>query len=119
MLQPLDVGMFKPLSTAYSTQLVSHLHKSQGMLTIVKGDFFLLFWNAWGTAFKPQSIKKSFEAPGIYPPNPEVVLKRFCKGTSDSDESSSSIFEGDNWIKMESILRRTVKDQSSKDVKKV
>jgi hypothetical protein len=27
-LQPLDVVMFKPLSTAYSSALTTHLHKS-------------------------------------------------------------------------------------------
>jgi hypothetical protein len=42
-LQPLDVGMFKPLSTAYLTELSSHLHRSQGLLPVTKGDFFPLF----------------------------------------------------------------------------
>ena len=47
-LQPLDVVMFKGLSTAYSTELISHLHKSQGLLPVKKGDFFALFWKPWG-----------------------------------------------------------------------
>jgi hypothetical protein len=42
-LQPLDVVMFKPLSTAYLTELTSYLHKSQGLLLIKKGNFFPLF----------------------------------------------------------------------------
>jgi hypothetical protein len=45
-LQPLDVVMFKPLSTAYSNELLLYLHQSQGLLTVKKGDFFLLFWAA-------------------------------------------------------------------------
>jgi hypothetical protein len=42
-LQPLDVVMFKPLSSSYSKELTNHLHKSQGLLAIKKGDFFSLF----------------------------------------------------------------------------
>jgi hypothetical protein len=68
-LQPLDVSLFKPLSDAYSNELTKYLQDSQGLLSIVKGDFFHLFWNAWCTAFKPQTITKSFEATGIHPPN--------------------------------------------------
>jgi hypothetical protein len=35
-LQPLDVVLFKPLATAYSTELSSFLEKGQGLLTIKK-----------------------------------------------------------------------------------
>jgi hypothetical protein len=45
-LQPLDVVMFKLLSTAYLNELLLYLHQSQGLLTVKKGDFFLLFWAA-------------------------------------------------------------------------
>jgi hypothetical protein len=70
-LQPLDVVMFKSLSTAYSTELSTHLHKSQGLLSIKKGDFFPLFWKAWTSSFKEETILKSFEATGISPFDPE------------------------------------------------
>jgi hypothetical protein len=43
MLQPLDVGMFKPLSEAYSTELSKYLQRSQELLPMTKGDFFPLF----------------------------------------------------------------------------
>jgi hypothetical protein len=45
-LQPLNVAMFKPLSTAYSAELLKYLYKSQGLVPIRKGDFFPLFWKA-------------------------------------------------------------------------
>ena len=45
-LQPLDVVMFKPLSTAYSKELTTYLHNGQGLAGIKKGDFFHLFWKA-------------------------------------------------------------------------
>jgi hypothetical protein len=118
-LQPLDVGMFKPLSEAYSTELSNYLQRSQGILPMTKGDFFPLFWRAWGAAFKPQTIRRSFEATGIHPPNADVILKKYRKEASSSDESSDSCLSGDDWLKLESIIRRTVKDQSSKDVKKL
>jgi hypothetical protein len=118
-LQPLDVGIFKPLSNAYSTELARYLQDSQGLLNISKGDFFPLFWRAWSNTFKPLLIRKSFKSTGIHPPNPEVILKKFAKEASDSDESSTSVLSGDDWLKLKSIVRRTVKDQSDKDVKKL
>ena len=85
---------------------------------MTKGDFFPLFWRAWGNVFKPPLIKKSFEATGIYPANPDVVLEKFAKQASDSD-SSNSVLSGSDWLKLKSIVRREVKDQGSKDVKKL
>jgi hypothetical protein len=117
-LQPLDVCMFKPLSNAYSTQLMGYTQDSQGLLNLTKGDFFPLFWRAWGDIFKPPLIKRSFEATGIYPANPDVVLEKFAKQASDSD-SSNSVLSGSDWLKLKSIVRREVKDQGSKDVKKL
>ncbi|KAF1830110.1 hypothetical protein BDW02DRAFT_559738 [Decorospora gaudefroyi] len=111
--------MFGPLSTAYSTELSNYLHRSHGILPVQKGDFFELFWRAWGATFKKETIRKSFEATGIHPANPEVILKRFGKEASSLDESSASCLSGEDWLKLESIVRRTVKDQSDKDVKKL
>jgi hypothetical protein len=117
-LQPLDVVMFKPLATAYSNELSGYLQDSQGLLPLTKGDFFSLFWSSWTSVFKAPLIKRSFEATGIYPPNPEAVLKRFAKEASDSD-SSQSVLSGEDWLKLKTIVRREVKDQSSKGVKKL
>ena len=117
-LQPLDVCMFKPLSDAYSTELNGYLQDSQGILNIAKGDFSPLFWRSWGKVFKPPLIQKSFEVTGIYPPNLDVVLKKFAKEASDSD-SGNSVLSGSDWLKLKSIVRREVKDQNSKDVKKL
>ncbi|KAF7565071.1 hypothetical protein PtrM4_045050 [Pyrenophora tritici-repentis] len=118
-LQPLDVVMFKPLANAYSTELAEYLQDSQGLLNISKGDFFPLFWRAWSKTFKPLLIKRSFEATSIHPPNLEVVLKKFAKEASDSEESSTSVLSGEDWLKLKLIVRREVRDQSNKDVKKL
>ncbi|KAF7571788.1 hypothetical protein PtrM4_092880 [Pyrenophora tritici-repentis] len=118
-LQPLDVGMFKPLSTAYSTELSSHLYRSQGLIPVTKGDFFPLFWSAWAAAFKPQTIMKSFEATGIHPPNAEVILRRFRKEASSSDESSTSVLSAEDWLKIKTLISRQVRDKDAKDTKKI
>ncbi|KNG44298.1 hypothetical protein TW65_08875, partial [Stemphylium lycopersici] len=52
------------------------------------------------------------------PPDPDVILQKFAKEASDS-ESSSSVLSGSDWLKLKSIIRREVKDQGSKDVKKL
>jgi hypothetical protein len=103
-LQPLDVVCFKPLSTAYSNKLSLHLQKSQGLVPIKKGDFFPLFWEAWGVAFKKETILSSFEATGVWPMNPDRVLKRFKKKTTPEP---SSLPESD-WVRMERLLRSVV-----------
>jgi hypothetical protein len=64
-LQLLDVVMFKPLSGAYSSELIDHLHRSQELVPIKKGSFFLLFWKAWKSSFKKELVLKSLEATGI------------------------------------------------------
>ncbi|RYN15563.1 hypothetical protein AA0115_g12988, partial [Alternaria tenuissima] len=118
-LQPLDVVMFKPLANAYSTELTQYLQDSQGLLNITKGDFFPLFWRSWTKVFKPPLIKRSFEATGIHPPNSAVVLDKFAKEGSDSEASSTSVLSGEDWLKLKSIVRREVRDQSSKGVRKL
>jgi hypothetical protein len=42
-LQPLDIVMFKSLSSQYSKNLTNHTHQSLGILPIKKGDFIPLF----------------------------------------------------------------------------
>jgi hypothetical protein len=83
-----------------------YLQDSQGILNTANGDFFPLFW-------------KSFEATGILSPNSEVVLKKFAKEGSESEANSTSLLSSEDWLKLKLIVRREVKDQSSKDVKKL
>jgi hypothetical protein len=118
-LQPLDVVMFKPLANAYSAELTQYLQDGQGILNITKGDFFPLFWRSWNKVFKPPLIKRAFEATGIHPPNPAVVLDKFAKEGSDSEASSTSVLSGEDWLKLKSIVRQEVRDQSSKGVRKL
>ncbi|KAK7178401.1 hypothetical protein PSPO01_15547 [Paraphaeosphaeria sporulosa] len=121
-LQPLDVVLFKPLSSAYSVELTAYLQKSQGLVPIKKGDFFPLFWKAWISSFKEETILKSFMATGLQPFNPEVILKRFERSTQDDDqgsrESPKSILSGDNWRELDRLVRAT-EQQSKKAAQKL
>jgi hypothetical protein len=76
-LQPLNVCVFKPLSTAYSNQLSAFLQNSQGLASIAKRDFFSLFWGAWVNTMRQPLILRAFEATGISPLDPTTILKRF------------------------------------------
>ena len=73
-LQPLDVGLFSPLSTAYSNELNDLLTGSLGYTLMSKCLFWRLFKPAWETAFSEKNILSSFEKTGIFPYNPDLVL---------------------------------------------
>jgi hypothetical protein len=121
-LQLLDVVMFKPLSTAYSKELTTHLHNGQGLTSIKKADFFHLFWKAWISTLTQELILRSFDATGISPFQPNVILQRFAEDTpeaSDSNTSSSSVYSGEDWLKIETLLRKVAKDEGSKELKKI
>jgi hypothetical protein len=68
-LQPIDVVMFKPLSSAYSTQISHFMERSQGLTSTSKRDFYPMFMAAWEVSFKKETILKAFEATGLSPLN--------------------------------------------------
>ena len=78
-LQPLDVCMFKPLSSAYSAELANFMDRCQGLTSISKRDFYRMFNKAWEASFKPETIIKAFKATGLSPFDPQVILTRFNK----------------------------------------
>ncbi|KAH4914299.1 hypothetical protein HBI79_242250 [Parastagonospora nodorum] len=117
-LQPLDVVLFKPLSQAYTQRLTTYLHKAQGLISITKGDFFSLFWDAWVSVFSRETlISKAFETTGIWPKDPNVVLKRFTQ-TPERSPSSSRLSPSD-WLQMQRLVRAAVKDTRQDEAKKL
>lgn len=121
-LQPLDVGCFKPLSSAYTRELINYLHNSQGCVAIKKGDFFSLFWRAWTSSLTPSIILSSFEATGIQPFNPNVILDKYREPQeteSNNSKSSPSCYSGDDWPKIHTLIRKTVKDEGAKEAQKL
>jgi hypothetical protein len=113
------VVLFKPLATAYSTELSNFLEKSQGLLTIKKSDFVPLFWKAWVSSFKETTILKSFEAMGIAP---DVILKRFTSNHPDDEESresSTSVLSASDWRKLDRLVKVSAKNSKSEESKKL
>ncbi|KAF1959163.1 hypothetical protein CC80DRAFT_514467 [Byssothecium circinans] len=79
--------LFKPLLLAYSKALTTYLHEAQGLLL---------------------------------PYNPSVILQRFIKSTpelQDLRESSTSVLSGKDWLKIETLVRKAVRDEGSKEKK--
>jgi hypothetical protein len=89
-LQPLRVGMFKPLSTAYSEAASKFRGMFYGYNPIEKDDFFKLFWEAWVGSFTEQRILNSFKVTGISPLDPETVLSKIAKDDPDDQGSAES-----------------------------
>jgi hypothetical protein len=117
-LQPLDVSLFKPLSSAYQAEISAFMERSQGLVSMSKRDFFPLFYRAWQASFKETTILKAFEATGLSPFNPEVILQRFPPPASSSDSESSEL-SASNWRKTERLLRQVVKDRGDRQAQKL
>ncbi len=72
-LQPCDVAPFAPLKAAYRDQ-VDRLEQG-GVNTIGKEHFTALYSPARKVAFTPKNIKAGFAASGLFPFNPDRVLR--------------------------------------------
>ena len=73
-LQPLDLGLFGPLSQAYNLQMQQFMLRYQGFVSLSKRDFYGLFQEAWLASFTHANIESAWEASGIYPFNPDRTI---------------------------------------------
>jgi hypothetical protein len=73
-LQPLDVGLFGSLATAYSVRLDMLLAGSGGLTTMSKSMFFDLFKPSFDEVFSEKNIQHAFQKPGIWPVNREDMI---------------------------------------------
>ena len=76
-LQPCEIAVFAPLKAAYHEQ-VDRLERG-GVNTVGKEHFTSLFSLARERAFTPKNIKAGFAASGLFPFNPERVLRDLPK----------------------------------------
>jgi DDE superfamily endonuclease len=83
-LQPLDVGLFSPLSQSYSSQLHKLMAESMGLVSITKSRFWPLFKYAWESAFTTSNIQSAFKKSGIWPIDSNLILHE--------------LFEDDKWV---------------------
>jgi hypothetical protein len=111
-LQPLDVGIFSPLSTAYSKEIDRLIQSSHGFSRVTKRNFWTLFRTAWNSALTVENIRSAFATAGIYPIDQSKVLQKIKKETPSpiiSDSEGKHITPG-------SVrgLRRAIKAMSKK-----
>ncbi|KAJ6436142.1 Arginine--tRNA ligase, cytoplasmic-like protein [Purpureocillium lavendulum] len=92
-LQPLDVSLFSPLSTAYTKQLIQWTAKTQGLISLSKREFWTLFWNAFEASFSPENIASGWERTGLLPLDPEVVLSQISEKTRDDSDTGGDSAE--------------------------
>jgi hypothetical protein len=91
-LQPCDVGVFAPLKSAYRDQ-VERLFRG-GVNTVGKEHFNLLYSPARDKAFTKRNILAAWAASGLFPLNPDRVLRRTPKPPAQLAIPSSSEITG-------------------------
>jgi hypothetical protein len=120
-LQPLDVVMFKPLSSAYSAQVAAFMERCQGLTSMSKRDFYPMFIAAWEASFKKETILQAFKATSLSPFDPEVILKRFNQPgeTGQSSDSDSSALSASDWRKIRQLINQAMDDRDQRKVSKL
>jgi hypothetical protein len=86
-----------------------------------KGDFILLFLPAYEASFTRSDILKAFEATGVVPNNPEVILKRFKATTSAQQEALQigELGDGDSYNDLRKLFDAAVPDKSKVEAKRL
>jgi len=72
VLQPLDVGIFSPLTTYYKQELEDRVSQQGPHGTIKKGDIFPMLQRARQKTFQPETIRSAWRASGL------ISFKRNC-----------------------------------------
>jgi DDE superfamily endonuclease/Tc5 transposase DNA-binding domain len=85
ILQPLDVGCFSPLKSAYG-RLVADLARRQ-IFHVDKPEFLEMYLQARASIFSEKTIKNAFKATGIVPFNPNYVLSKLIATPSPPGSS--------------------------------
>jgi hypothetical protein len=74
ILQPLDVGCFGPLKTAYGRQIENYMRRYINHFT--KLEFLPAFKEAWKVTFTKENICSGFRGAGLVPYDPEHVISK-------------------------------------------
>ena len=78
-LQPLDIGIFRLLTTYYSVILDELIANGQGFTYIIKRIFFSIYKKAFDKTFIEEVIKYAFIKPGIWLVFPNDILQTVNK----------------------------------------
>jgi hypothetical protein len=74
LLQPLNIGCFRPLKKAYG-QEIDHLMR-RSITYISKTEFFPAFYAAFQATMTEKNIKGGFKGAGLVPFDPESVVSK-------------------------------------------
>jgi hypothetical protein len=72
LLQPLNIGCFRPLKRAYSTEIEALIRYRINHIT--KEEFLLAFKTAYDKTIIKDNIIRSFRSAGLVPHNENAVL---------------------------------------------
>jgi hypothetical protein len=78
-LQPLDVGLFQPLATAYSQQILNLMSNSLGLVLMNKQLFWPMFKALWQASFSEKNITSAFAKAGIFLYKPSEILDKITR----------------------------------------
>jgi hypothetical protein len=118
-IQPLDVVMFRSLSSNYSKTLSTQVQDSQGLLPVKKMNFFLMFWTAWTASFTRDNILQALKSTGVWPMYREPILKKFHTPTTEDQEDPEfeQLEKVLDWKDLKRLYNSVVVDQSTKEAK--
>lgn len=85
--------LFSPLLTAYLNQLIQWIVKTQGLISLLKREFWTLFWNAFKTSFSPKNITSGWKRTGLMPFDPDVVLSQITEKEQDDSDTGGDLAE--------------------------
>jgi hypothetical protein len=88
-LQPLDVGIFGPLKTAWRRILTQYKARNPNVTGIQKTDFPSLLDALLKEAKPEKNLPAAFAACGLYPVNPEKAMKRIPSRSMDVETGSA------------------------------
>jgi hypothetical protein len=120
-LQPRNVGMFGPLSLAYSSELARFQQQSQGLLQVKKPDSYGFFKTAYASAFTRKNIKSAFKATGIWPMDHSVVTTKFKYTTPPEQADNMEPFHLSpaDWARVDRLLKEAVKEGAAEVIQKL
>lgn len=122
--QPLDVGFYGPLKSAWKKAVAKYTLDHVGQY-VTKYSFAEVFKEAWVNTVKMSTIVNSFRSSGIWPVNPDAIrVSKLSPSTVyHSDEAtkqlssnnlSSSLVEGSALGVLESVLSDATKEKFEK-----
>jgi hypothetical protein len=90
-LQPLDVSLFSLLANYYTQEIDKLMTDGRGLISMSKRFFWKFFRAAWDKAFSKANITEGFAATGVWPFDPQRVIKKNQKNSNSSIGSSFNL----------------------------